>query len=154
MMEGHQACKYCQTVESVPFQSLVLCAHRLQDILFNLTQSLQLEESLTILKQTFAISIDSRQPNQLGNISSQSLDPTIPMSSASFPPDLLSADIGDQSFMTSFSAFVDDALFLPRDPGLKFVSTSVVDFTISGVEEISNLQNPVNLSFSRSDVSL
>ena len=127
--------------------SVYIC--RLQGILFNLTQSLTVEE--TILKETFAIRIEMKQANSLGNISSLNLAPTFPVASASFPNDLLSTDV---DAVTLVSAFADDVLFLPRDPGPRFVSTSVVDFTLSGVGEISNLQNPVNLSFARSDVGL
>ena len=159
-MGEHQACELRETSSSVLFHlgfpvisfSLYAYVCRLQRVLFNLTQSLMVDEPVPpILKETFAISIEMRQPNSLGNISSLDLDPTFPMASASFPPDLVLDDVGAENVMTSVAAFADDALFLPRDPGLRSVATSVVDFTIG---EISTLQSPVNLSFARNDVSL
>ena len=135
------------------FPFVYIFIYRLQRTLFNLTQSLMVDDPIDILKQTFAITLKSRQPNDLGNISSLSLDPTFPAASFSFPSDL-SSSVGTEDRVTSFAAFADDALFLPRDPGLRFVSTSVLDFTISDVGEVSNLPSPLNLSFARSDVSV
>ena len=104
--------------------------------------SLQLVEAF--IQSDQVVTIDSIQHN----ISSESSD-DIPAASVSFPRShfsLLTSNLTNTSRINN-TFFLTDSLFVKHNSNNDLVSSIIISTGVSGVKSISELMNPINISF-------